>query len=161
MDKNRKFHYIVQVLYELEKQYGFPITLYETISYTVDTITGNKTPVKNTYPIRKAIVLAGDLDVRYKALLGVQKDFAYGGQVAQEDRYFVINKKYLPPNKFVSDDWYVTYNNQRYDVIKVTRFEHDRAIVLFGKFVPNSSTNKVEQPIVKDNLILTPSVVKD
>ncbi len=154
MNRNLRFQYIKQVLYELKRQYGFPIVLYNIIQYDVDVKTGNKTVRKDTYPIPKAIVLPVNVDVVYKALLGVQKDFAYGGQIAEADRYFVIDRKYIPKTLVPSDDCYITYNDKRYDVIKLQEFEYLRAVIIFGKHVQNASIDKVVITKVKSQIVL-------
>lgn len=154
MNRNTKFQYIKQILYELRKQYGFPIVLYNITEYNVDLTKGTKTINKDVMPIPKAIVLASSFDVRYKALLGVQKDFAYGGQIGQDDRYFVIDRKYLKSDFVPSDDCYITYDNKRYDIVKIQEYEYLRAIIILGKHVKNASIDKVVALSTKDQINL-------
>lgn len=154
MNRNTKFQYIKQILYDLKKLYGFPIVLYNITSYVVSTTTGLKTVSREVFPIPKAIVLATSFDVRYKALLGVQKDFAYGGQIAQEDRYFVIDRKYIPKSFVATDDCYITYDNKRYDVVKIQEYEYLRAIIILGKHVKNASINQIIPLQVNQNICL-------
>lgn len=139
--------FISQALYNLEREYQFSIDLYQVTNLGLNLETGKKTITKVKHEIEKCIVLPTMLARQYIETLGSK--FDYGGQFDANERLLIINCKYITEN--VTTDWYCVFNDERYEVKTVEKFEHQKAYLFKIKRVVGGSIDK----IVNETIIST------
>jgi hypothetical protein len=123
--------YVRDVLYQLKRDYGFPIDIYQKTETKVDFITGRKLTERKKYHIHKAIVLPTVLIRKYSQILyREQKDMKYGGYYDVSARMVIIDRRDLPKTVVLTIDDYALYDQGRYEFKSVDELEHRQGYVL-------------------------------
>lgn len=115
-----------RALYMLKREYGARIDIYKLVSADVDVRTGNRTVNKTVYPITRAIVMPEIVDRAVKqsiSLISSNKEFVTGGTHDKGTRDFIIDRRDCPDlPELTQDDWLV-YDGDKYQIKTVEDFE--------------------------------------
>jgi hypothetical protein len=129
-----ELRFIKEVIYDLARDYGGPIDIYQNVVGETDFRTGEQTIAKSHWRIRRAIRLPREIhrDALYSATGNTL--FAYGNVVELADRSIIIRWKDLPEGfDFKSENWYVVIEAGHYEVVKVIEFDNRAAIFVILK----------------------------
>lgn len=127
---------ISRVLYRLKRRYGLPLDIVWRESSTVNRETGEKTVVKDSLRVERAIPLPSVIQREFAydlAYIAAGKNFTYGGFFDTSERRFIIDTKDLPADFEIKIGQYFVYDRARYDVKQVQRFEDARAFFVTAK----------------------------
>lgn len=146
---------ILQALYMLKRQYGGSIAIYKKGTQTTDYDTGNKTIVKEVYPIRRAIILPVKVAreaVQTISVISANKAFVVGADYDAGTRMFIVDRRdeaNLP--ELTENDW-IVYQNRKYEIQKFEMFEFDSAYVIIGRVIYGDTPEQI-YPLCADNLL--------
>lgn len=144
-------------MYHLKRDYGFPIDLYYITGSSTDIETGIKTLTKEKIHIRKCIVLPNDIQRKFSydiAFLAANKNFTYGGTWDQNMRGIIIDYSDLPKNFRIQYDHYFIYNNQKYEIKKISDSEDKRSVYIVMRGVFGDKLNQILEIRVFNRLSL-------
>lgn len=115
-----------RALYSLKREYGAQVDIYKCESTSTDVRTGQKTITKTLYSIPRAIVMPMKVDRVVKqsiSLISSNKEFVSGGTHDKGTRDFVIDRRDCPTlPELTQDDWLV-YDGDKYQIKTVEDFE--------------------------------------
>jgi hypothetical protein len=151
-----ELRFIKEVIYDLTRDYGGPIDIYQNVVGETDFRTGEKSFTKQHWKIRKAIRLPRNIhrDALYSATGNTL--FAYGNVVEMADRNIIIRWKDLPAGfKFKEENWYVVIEASHYEVVKVIEFDNQAAIFVILKQLVGSPREAIVEIDVQSNIAAT------
>lgn len=99
------------LLYSLKRRFPARVDAYRLVSSDVNVRTGERTIVKELYPIKRAIVLPVKIAVQSDI---APKGFNYGGYYDESVRFFIIDRVDLSI-ELTRDDWLV-HNDKKYEI---------------------------------------------
>ncbi len=157
-NENRNLNrFIRRTLYNLKRQYGSRVDVYQLIDTETNYETGVKTASKTATIVYKCIVLPVKIArevVQTISQISANKAFVYGGSYDSGARTFIIDSRDMPDDyEFTNDDW-IVYNNKRYEIKSIEEFEQHTAWVIVGKEVRGVTPEQIIQKQVTSNLIL-------
>lgn len=126
-----QFRFIKQVLYDLKRKFGTPITLQKKGVSTRDFDTGKVTVPTMNYAIRRAAVLPLKLGVLKQPGLGLYAD------ITKSERIVLLDMNDLPSSYTFDKDDIVIINNARWNISK-SLIHEELAIELLIKEVEGS-----------------------
>lgn len=130
--------FISKVLYRLKRRYGSPVKLFKRLSSVVNRETGLKEVRTQRVELRRVIVLPSQIDREFSydlAYIAAAKNFTYGGFFDTTERRFIFDTRDLPADFEIEIGMYLVYDQVRYDVKKVERFEESRSFFVTAKQV--------------------------
>lgn len=146
--------FISKVLYRLKRRYGEPVDLIRRLSSTVDRETGLKTVRTATIRLKRVICLPAQLSREFSydlAYIAAAKNFTYGGFFDTTERRFIVDTRDLPADFEIKIGHYLVYDQVRYDVKTVERFEDARAFFVQAKqTVASDLDNAIEVELETD-----------
>lgn len=154
--KNRNLNRrILQLLYQLKRQYGGSIDIYKKGTQSTDYDSGEKTIQKEVYPIRRAIILPVKVAreaVQSISVISANKAFVVGQTYDASTRMFIVDRRdegNLP--ELGEDDW-IVYEGKKYEIKQFEMFEFDSAYVITGRAVHGDVPQQIHV-VAADNLI--------
>jgi hypothetical protein len=130
--------FIRRTLYNLKRQYGNRVDVYQLNDADTNYQTGEKSVDKTVNIVRKCIVLPVKIArevVQTISHISANKMFVMGGSYDAGTRMFIIDTRDMPNNyEFTNDDWLI-YGGRRYDIKSIEEFEYHTAWSIIGKEV--------------------------
>jgi len=142
----------------MKRQYGARVDVYRVVSSTTDHLTGEKTVVKEVFPVRKAPVLPYKIQravVQTISIISADKEFVYGGAFDSSKREIIIDARDLPNGFEIKPEDYVVFNHTRWDVVNVERVEYDTGWVITVKNLPNMPPYEIRDILITQDLALS------
>lgn len=130
-ERRRNAQFLRHTVYDLKRDYGFPITIVKTNSSTVDLESGLKRPTFSFRVVQRAIFLPSRLFTSFVydlAYVASNKNFTEGGFFDPTDRNIFIDARDIDDFEIKSDDR-IIYNGDEFIVTEIRDFI---AQVLFG-----------------------------
>lgn len=130
-ERRKNAQFLRHLVYDLKRDYGFPITIVKTQSTTVDLESGIKRPTFSYRVVNRAIFLPARAyrsfvyDLSY---VGANKNFTAGAFFDPTDRALFLDARDIDDFEISVDDR-IIYDNKEYIVTEVHDFI---AQVLFG-----------------------------
>lgn len=131
MQGNMRF--VRTALYALKRQYGAPVTLYKMDSKDFNPKTGQKVTVRSHLSINLAIILPDSLANKFAyehSYLAANRKFTFGTQWNQRQRLVVIDGADLPNQYEIELEDCLVFNNDRYVIRKVDKFDSGFGFIL-------------------------------
>ena len=150
--------FIRRNIYAMKRQYGARVDVYRVVSSTTDHLTGEKTVVKEVFPVRKAPVLPYKIQravVQTISIISADKEFVYGGAFDSSKREIIIDARDLPNGFEIKPEDYVVFNHTRWDVVNVERVEYDTGWVITVKNLPNMPPYEIRDILITQDLALS------
>jgi hypothetical protein len=148
--------FIKNVIYDLKRDYGGPVDIYQNIVGQTNYKTGEQSITKNHWVVRRAIRLPRNIhrDSLFSATGNTL--FAYGNVVELADRNIIIDWKDLPVGfNFKEENWYVIIDNMHYDLVKVMEFDNKAAIFVILKQLIGAPREAIVEIGVQTNVTST------
>lgn len=128
---------IQQVLYGLKRQYSALIAAYKLEDAETDYTTGIKTITKLSEEL-KAVVVPTKINrevLQSISQISANKAMVYGGSFDSGTKTFVIDARDLSVGwEFTNDDW-IVYNNQRFEIKNIERLDFHAGWIIVAKMV--------------------------
>lgn len=155
--KNTRF--ISKVLYRLKRRYGAKVSFHRD-SETLTLKTGKKTASKQTWDFKWVIILPYSQSQQFiydLAYIAGNKNFTEGAVFDAGNRKLILDSKdlgtYIPQLRD-----YFTYENERWDVIGVQKFELNTGYVVTGWKTEGSPVRDVHNERARSRCIFSGSV---
>lgn len=120
-----------RILYELKRDFGFPVSVYKAVTNEPNLQTGETITVESRTQIRRAVILPVSAFTKFFRHATIV-DFEYGGDLSVERRVFVIDQKDLRQEE-VTESSSIIYDHKRYTVEMVNNFEFKQAYYVVAK----------------------------
>lgn len=125
---NKNIRWLLDLMYELEQDYGEPITYTVMVKSEQDIVHGTTTVTKLTYRIKKAIRLSALID-RQQNIRGISfrtanRNFDYGATFDTDTVVFLISKKRIPPGVKLDLNNFIFAKHERFTIQKAELLEH-------------------------------------
>lgn len=156
--------WIRQTVYQLKKEYGGSITIYELVSAATDLETGTKTATYNSYPIARAVVLpihAVRSVIQTISLISANKKLVQGGSFDSGDRVFLIDRGDVPSTFSLEKDDWIEYDGKRYDVKYIDEYEPGSSWLVLGKMIEGVVPELHLRAYPRNTFTLTTSAAQD
>lgn len=144
------------VLYRLKRGYGCPLAVYRQSPQQLDLTTGRACVTRESIEVKRAMVLPSTIHRDIKQSIGYLKansNFTYGGVFTDAHRIVIIDRKDLPGWTLdASDQFYIVYQNQRWELKEVSEFEFGLAYYLTLSRVDGAIVNKIHTEHVRHRL---------
>lgn len=153
--------FIRDLMYQLKREYGFPLDIYRITSTTTDRATGKKTQTKEKYHIVRAIVLPNQVQKKFAfdlAYLATNKSFTYGAEYGQNLRDVIIDTRDLPKGFELTINDYIIYDGKRYQIKTFETAEHNQAYLIRMDHAPGSLPYEQHDVNVRSELDLSQGV---
>jgi hypothetical protein len=154
--------FIKEVIYDLKRDYGGPIDIYQNVVGETDFKTGEKTITKRHWIVRRAIRLPRNIhrDAIYSATGNTL--FAYGNVIELADRNIIIDWRDLPAGfNFKEENWYVVIEASHYEIVKVIEFDNRAAIFVILKQLIGAPREAIVEIDVQSNVAATQTTSED
>jgi len=122
-------------IYQMKREYGGSITLYQLATAATDRATGVKTETHNSIFIPRAVVLPASVKrevIQSISAISANKKLVMGGSIDVGTRVFIIDRNDAPGYIVTNDDW-IVYEHVRYDIKVVEEFEQHTAWLITAK----------------------------
>jgi len=149
--------FIRRNIYAMKRQYGARVDVYRVVSSVTDHLTGEKTVVKEVYPVRRAPVLPYRMKrdvVQTISIISADKSFVYGGAFDASRREIIFDARDLPKNFEIKPEDYVVFNHTRWDVVTAEKIEYETGWVLTVKNIPNMPACEIKDVLVTQSFSL-------
>jgi len=144
MNNNPRF--IKKVLYSLKRKFGKEIEFIFKISSTADARTGKITVIKDSFNIRRGILLPSQLEREFTynlTFIASNKNFTYGGLYDTTERRVILSENDLP-NQFTPEVGHsLIFEAKRWDVKKVQEFQIGKGYFLIVKQVTSTDLEQL------------------
>jgi hypothetical protein len=143
-------------MYRLKREFGLEVTVQRYITDTYNLDSGSRKVTCTGFTVVRAIVLPAKLLRQFES--DSQKgNFSYGAYYDASTREVIIDYKDIPDSFiFKKDDWLV-FNNQRWNIADVQRYEDIRAFHLRVVAVSGAPRNKFVAALAETNLTVASS----
>lgn len=124
-------------IYQMKREYGGEITLYQLTTAVTDRATGVKTETHNSIVIPRAVVLPARVQrevIQSISAISANKKLVMGGSFDAGTRVFIVDRLDAPGYIVTNDDW-IVYKHVRYNIKSVEEFEQNTAWVITDKTV--------------------------
>jgi len=134
---------ITVILYRLKRQFGLPTNIYQYDSQTHNVETGEIQRKYNLYQVRRAPVLPDNLDRSFVydlTYIAANNNFVGGAYFDRKIRTIIFDAKDLPKDFAFHMDDHVEFDDQRYEIVKITALEKKKGFLLRVEGITNSET---------------------
>lgn len=150
---DNELRFIKEVIYDLKRDYGGPIEIYQNVPGQTDYKTGQKTFTKTKWTVARAIRLPRSIHRDSLYSITGNRLFAYGNIIETADRQIIIDWRDLPSGfQFKEENWYVIIDNQHYEVVKVIEFDFNAAIYVILKQLTGAPREAIIDVAVNTNV---------
>lgn len=128
-----RLRFIRNILYRLKRDYGSQADIYHQISETIDYNTGKKIVTKDKIIVKRVILLPNNvsIDATYgTTYTNSNRKFTYGGFYSVGERGIIIDRKDLPKNYDLHNDFinkYVIIQSRRYEIVSIQEVDNQSA----------------------------------
>jgi len=132
---------IAIVLYRLKRQYGLAVTIYQYKDQTQDVETGEIQRSYNTILVKRAPVLPNEIDRHFVydlTFIAANNNFVGGALFDRKIRQVIFDAKDLPKNFVFTNDDHIEFDDQRYEIKKITALEKKKGYILLVEGIDNS-----------------------
>ena len=132
---------ITIVLYRLKRQYGLAVTIYQYKDQTQDVETGEIQRSYNTILVKRAPVLPNEIDRHFVydlTFIAANNNFVGGALFDRKIRQVIFDAKDLPKNFVFTNDDHIEFDDQRYEIKKITALEKKKGYILLVEGIDNS-----------------------
>lgn len=158
MPTNRAHNYMIRsVIYNLKRQYGGPIDIYNFLGSSVDLKTGVSTSNKELTQIHRAVILPARAMrnfVQSISKISADKQFVYGGTYDRRIRMFLIDRLDAPDLDLTIDDW-IVYDEKKYEIKHFDEFEFNSLWIIIGHAVVGDVPEQIFPLAGEDRIGLT------
>ncbi len=149
-------HKMRQVMYQLMRQYGAPIEIYQPTSVDTDYFTGSKTASKSKIDVRFAAVLPAE-SVRkfFQGISYIAESRVFVSQGAgwdQDARGFIIDAIDTPGYTPEVEHW-IVYDGKKYEISDIKEMEYQTGWLLVGKRVRGSDPERIINVNIVDTIL--------
>jgi len=140
----RNTRFISNVLYSLKLRYGGNVTFLRDTE-TLNTRTGKKTVTKETWDFNRVIVLPYMEEQKFVydlSYIANAKNFTYGAVIDTSRRRLILDAKDAGDYEPRMRD-YFTFENARWDVTEVHKFEFETGYIIVGQRVEGAPVRDV------------------
>lgn len=159
MNNNPRF--IKHVLYALKRKFGQEIEFIFKVTSTADSRTGKITVTKDSFNIRRGILLPSQLEKEFTynlTFIASNKNFTYGGLYDTTERRVILSENDLP-NQFTPEiGQTLIFESRRWDIKKVQEFQIGRGFFLIVKQVTSINLEQLIQRHAFNDLFVTQTV---
>jgi hypothetical protein len=144
-----------KVIYRLKWKFGRPADLYRDVPGTYDPRTGSRTVRQTKIHIDRMIIFPGLIQRDFFFSISVirsNSQFVTGGDVALDDRQFIIDSNDLPKDYVIQDNDYIIMNDQRWDLKTIEKIDEDTGYFLSGRKVVNQIISQIKEGKIKTKL---------
>lgn len=134
---------ITVILYRLKRQFGLSVTYYQYSSQTNDVETGEITRSYNTFIVKRAPVLPDNLDMNFVydlTYIAANNNFVQGGFFGRHVRTLILDAKDLPKDFIPNQNDHVEFDEQRFEIIKITHLEKRKGYLLRVEAIDSAET---------------------
>lgn len=154
---NNELRFIREVIYDLKRDYGGPVEIYQDVVGDTNVWTGVKNVTKNKWTVARAIRLPRNIHRDSIYHITGNRIFAYGNIIETADRQVIIDWRDLPTGfQFKEENWYMIIDGQRYEVVRVIEFDFNAAIYVILKQTMGQPREAIVEPTVRTNITVTP-----
>jgi len=134
---------ITAILYRLKRQYGLKVIYYQYTSQTNNVETGEITREYNTITVRRAPVLPDNLDRSFVydlTFIAANNNFVGGALFDRHVRTLIIDAKDLPKGMKPNLDDHIEFDDERYEILKVTMLEQRKGYLFRLQAIDSAET---------------------
>ena len=145
--------FIRRCIYQMKREYGGSITLYQLGAVATDYQSGVKTVTRTSYPITRAIVLPDRIKrevINTISMISANKKFVQGGTFATGTRTFIIDRRDVPNLAVINNEDWIMYDGKRYELKWIDEFEQNTAWLIIAKQLVGHETGE-DVPAVSNN----------
>jgi len=131
------------ILYRLKRQWGLTVVYYQVKTQTHNVETGEITREYNTFTISRAPVLPNAVDRHFVydlTYIAANNNFVEGALFDRENRNLIIDARDLPKGFEPSMDDHIEFEDQRYEMKKITALAQGRGYLLTVEGITSSET---------------------
>jgi hypothetical protein len=147
-----------RVIYRLKWKFGRPADLYRDVPGEYDPKTGQRPLQQSKIHIDRMIVFPGLIQRDFFFSISViraNSQFVTGGDVALDDRQFIVDSKDLPKGYEIRDADYIVMDNQRWDLKTIEMIDEGTGYFLSGRKIVNQIFSQIREDRIKTKLTLT------
>jgi len=134
---------ITVILYRLKRQYGLKVTYYKFDDQTNNVETGEISRSYTTFIVQRAPVLPNDLDRHFVydlTFIAANNNFVEGALFDRKARTLIVDAKDLPKGFKPSMDDHIEFDDQRYEMKRITALEQKKGYLLTVEGIDSSET---------------------
>jgi hypothetical protein len=157
----RQTAYVRRTLYALKKEYGGPMTIYQTLDEEIDQRTGRAEPRRRQVEIDRAILLPTALGRTFKynrAFIGSDRSFSYGATYDINTRIVLIDGDDIPDGMKLDKSCIAVIDDIRYEIKTSERAEDGVCLIVTMKETVGSLPYAVYNLGVVNNLHMDQSL---
>lgn len=154
----RNTRFIRRTLYSMKKRYGGEIIFIRDTEIK-NFETGKKDVSKETFRVKRAIVLPNDVQQKFVydlSYIANNKEFTMGGIFDTGPRRVILDARdlngYVPQNRD-----YFTFDGSRYDIVRFQRFEYNTGYIVIGQEIQGAPVRGVYTGIVNHRCLFSDS----
>jgi len=158
-ERRKNAQFLRHLVYDLKRDYGFPITVVKTVSIDMDLKSGVKRPILSYHKIKRAIFLPSRMfrsfvyDLSYVAS---NKNFTAGGFFDPIDRVIFLDARDISE---IEPDDRVIYNNEEYIVTEIRDFIEQTIYGVKMRHTTGQAFNDPSNQVIIETITVTGSVV--
>lgn len=159
----RNTTFIRRVLYRLKRRFGAAITIIRDTE-TLDPRTGKKVVTKQTWEVKRAILLPNTQLPKFAydlAYIANAKNFTYGAIFNTSDRRVILDSKEVPDTYEPQQEDYFTFENRRWNIVQIGEFEYNTGYFLVGQRVEGAPVRDVHNANARNRSIFSQSVEEE
>lgn len=148
-----------KVIYQLLRQYGQKIGLYNDANQVFDPQTGVVTRTREKLVIRRAAILPIRVIRDFVHSPSLEQNFEYGGLFDEGTRNFLIKSKDIPKTWVLDNDQYIIHNQRRFNIQDFQRFDN-LAYIVTAQEVKGEKAYEIITKIIVQKISLSQVLVE-
>jgi len=136
---------IRQVLYGLKRQYGADIAVYKLLDADTDYTTGLKTIHKLSEELEAVVIptkIAREA-IQSISQISANKAMVYGGTFDGLSKTFIIDARDLPDDWTITNDDWIVYNSQRFEIKTIVRLDYHAGWIIDAKAIVGQHAEQI------------------
>jgi len=158
-----QLQHISTVIYQLKRQYGREIGIYEDGDQVLDPQTGVTTRTRIKLRVKKAVILPTRVvrDFVYDlSFIAANKNFTYGGLFDTSTRNVLVDAKDIPKTWNLQIDQFMVIDQRRFQIKDIQELEPRKAFILVGIEIKGEKKYAIVEKFVVQRLDLTQTAIK-
>lgn len=134
---------ITTILYRLKRQYGLKVVYYQYVDQENNVETGEINRRYNTITINRAAVLPDNIDRSFVydlTFIAANNNFVGGAFFDRHIRTLIVDAKDLPKDMRPNKDDHIEFDDQRYEILKITILEQRKGYLFRLQGLDSSET---------------------
>lgn len=128
---NQLVPFLRRTVYQLKKDYGRPLDIYQIMTSVSDLATGKKVQTRQKFHIHRGVVLPSVLARKFaydQAYLRSARSFTYGAIYDVDTTSVLLDARDLPKGfEFQIEYMYIVFNKKRFEIVKAEYIEEATA----------------------------------